>query len=344
MLLFPNGLTPLGALFDTKHELHIDVLQRWAIFFGTIAFFGMVVLLIITFYVKLPYRVWLLTHKFLGLAFFFAGLHTLFISSDVAMKGPLRFYMLTMCALGIVAFIYKTLMGNILIRRYRYYVDEVKIVGGNVTQLTLRPVKERMSHLPGQFAFIRFLYSGADKVTTEWHPFSISSAPGEEYIRLSVKALGDYTSALASLKQGAIAEIEGAYGKFSFTNYRNENQIWVAGGIGITPFLSMAKSLPEDNPYNIDLYYSVKSQSEFVDLGGLVEIAKKQNAKFRIIPFISDERGLLTADVIAEHSNGLKDKEIFICGPPPMMKALRKQLKQKGVMGSMVHSEEFAMS
>lgn len=344
LLLFPHGLTPISALFNTSSEVHIDVLQRWAIFFGSIAFFGMVILLLLTFFVKMPYRVWLFTHKFLGLAFFFASLHVLFISSDTYIKGPLRSYMIFMCVLGLAAFVYKTLLGSILIRRYKYYVDNVTVVGGNVTQLILRPVKQKLSYKPGQFVFIRFLFTGADKVTTEWHPFSVSSAPNDEFVRLSVKALGDYTSALVGLKQGAVAEIEGAYGKFSYTNYKNANQIWIAGGIGITPFLSMAKSLQPDGPYNIDLYYSVKTKSEFVNLDSLIGVAQLQNSKFRIIPFIAEERGKLTADIVEQQSNGLTNKEIFICGPPPMMKAMKKQFKDKGVNGSMIHSEEFAMS
>lgn len=344
IFLLPHGLSPAKAFFNPDASAHVGVLQQWAILFGMIAFWGMVVLLIITFFIKLPYRVWLFTHKFLGVAFFFAGLHVLFISSDTADSAPLKYYLLSIAALGILAFIYRTLLGRILIRRYQYYVDEVKVVGGNVTQLTMRPVKQRMTYKPGQFIFIRFLFSGADKVTHEWHPFSISSTPTNDRLQISVKALGDYTSALTGLKQGAIAEVEGAYGKFSFTNYRNLNQIWVAGGIGITPFLSMAQSLP-DKDFKIDLYYSVKTATEAVDWQKLASIAQVKNGNFRLIPYVKDQMpDFLNATYIEKMSGGLGNKEVFICGPPPMMKALRQQFRDKGVMSSMIHTEEFAMS
>ena len=52
-----------------------------------------------------------------------------------------------------------------------------------------------------------------------------------------MKALGDYTQSLKNLKPGTIAEIEGAFGKFSYTHYGDSPQIWIAGGIGVTPFL-----------------------------------------------------------------------------------------------------------
>jgi predicted ferric reductase len=344
LLLLPNGLTPIGALFNVNSDFHIDVLRQWAIFFGSLAFVGMVVLLIVTFFIKLPYRVWLFTHKFLGFAFFLAALHILFINSDTTLNKPLRYYILGFAVIGLVAFVYRSLLGKILIRKYQYYVDDVQVVGGSVTQLVMRPVKRKMSYEPGQFVFIRFLFSGVDAINGEWHPFSISSSPHDDYLRLSVKALGDYTNELGKLKKGAIADIEGAYGKFTYTNFKNKNQIWVGGGIGITPFLSMAGTLKPNSGYTVDLYYAVKTRSELIDIQLLADVANAQSGKFRIIPFVSAEHGLMTADIIEKTSNGVKGKEFFICGPPGMMKALRKQLREKGLPNRTIHTEEFAMS
>ena len=344
LLLLPHDLAPVSALFDSKNQLHLDVLQQWAVFFGIVAFWGMAVLLIFTFFIKLPYHVWLFTHKFLGFAFFLAGLHVLFIASDTSRNGLLKYYILLIAFLGLVAFVYRTIMPKIFIKRYKYYVDNVSTVGGNVTKLDLRPVDTKMLFTPGQFVFIRFMYSGKKVVTSEWHPFSISSGEKDDLLEISVKSLGDYTSQLAKLQHGVVAEIEGAYGRFSYTNFKNKNQIWVAGGIGITPFLSMAKSLPDDG-YKIDLYYSVKAQSELIQWEKLVEIARVKKGKFRLIPFVADDKKeFLTTDFIVKYSKNLQGKEIFICGPPPMMQSLRKQFRMGGVPNSKIHSEEFAMS
>jgi predicted ferric reductase len=344
LLLLPNGLTPLPALFDTSSEYHNIVLTQWAIFFGIIAFWGMVVLLLVTFFVKLPYRIWLFTHKFLGVAFFIAGLHVIFINSDTTKAGFLKYYILTLSFIGIVAYIYRTIFGKILIRHYQYRVDDVKIAGGNVSQIKMTPLGQTMFYQPGQFVFIRFMFSGVKGITKEWHPFSISSGPKDGQLELSVKALGDYTGALTQIKPGAIAEIEGAYGRFTYTHYGNKNQIWVAGGIGITPFLSMAKSLPGTD-YKIDLYYSVKSASELINWDTLGEIAALMNGNFRVFPYVGDQmEGFLSAEYIEKTSAGVKDKDIFICGPPPMMKGLRKQFRELSVPGTSIHTEEFAMS
>lgn len=343
LLLLPNALSPLSALFNTQSLYHAGVLQQWAIFFGIISFWGMVGLLLVTFFIKIPYQIWLFTHKFLGAAFFIAGLHILFISSDTSRNPIIKWYILALTAIGIAAFIYRTLVGRILIRHYQYSVDDVKVVAGNVTQLAMRPVKDRMMYKPGQFIFIRFKDVNS-KLSHEWHPFSISSGSNDGVLQVTVKGLGDYTNSLTQIRPGAIATIEGAYGRFSYNNYKNLNQIWVAGGIGVTPFLSMARSLPADG-YRIDLYYSVKTTSELIDWDDLYDIAVAKNGNFRVIPFIADQQdGYLGADFIEKTSEGLKGKDIFICGPPPMMQSLRKQFKAKHVPGTSLHSEEFGMS
>ena len=315
-----------------------------AINFGLIALFGMVILLIITFFVKLRYTLWLFTHKFLGLAFFFAALHVLFIQGLVSDNAFLRWYLLFWCGLGLIAFVYRTLVGRILIRHYDYRVTKVTEPAEDVVSLSLTPINKRMDFEPGQFVFIRFKYSDHDGITTEAHPFSISSSPRDNELRLSVKALGDYTRDLLNIKPGTIAEIEGAYGKFSYKNYDNPNQIWIAGGIGITPFLSMARSIKEEHNLNVDLYYSVKKSEELIDVQFLNAMDGVANLHFNYIPFVAEKQGMLNADIIETTSKSLAGKDFYICGPPPMMKALRRQLRAKGVPNFRIHSEEFSMS
>ena len=345
LLLLPNGLTPISALFDRSHEFHELVLTQWAITFGIIAFWGMVVLLLVTFFINLPYRLWLFTHKFLGAAFFLGSLHVLFIESDTSNNPALKYYLLTLAATGLGAYVYRTLMGSIIIKHYKYVVDSVKVVAGNVVQVNMVPTGLKMSYKPGQFVFVRFNSNTPhDGISKEWHPFSISSAPHDGVLQLSVKGLGDYTNKLAVLRAGSTADIEGAYGRFTYTNFKNKNQIWVAGGIGVTPFISMARSIT-DPSFHVDLYYSVNTTSELIDWDLLAGVAGG-NPNFRVIPFISDQQNgaFLSAAFIKQYSGELKGKEVFICGPPPMMKSMRQQFKNEGLPGTSIHSEEFAMS
>lgn len=333
----------LPRTFNSE-TLWFEVEQALSINAAIIAFLGMVVLLILTFFVKLPYRIWLATHKFLGVAFMFAGLHIILISSDTSKDNFLKYYMLLWVVVGLSAFVYRTLMNNIFVRRYPYKVLAVSQQEGNVVGITLEPMEKKMSYKPGQFIFIRFLWSSEEGIIRETHPFSIASAPNEPNVRLYIKSLGDYTTSLKNLKVGAIAEIEGAYGKFTYTRFGEAPQIWVAGGIGITPFLSMARSYTTTSP-NVDLVYSVVNRSELLDQRAVAEYLPSTYKTFRYFPYVAKEQdGFLTAQKVKDMCGGLDNKQIFICGPPPMMKALRAQLRQLGVPNRNIHSEEFSMS
>jgi len=344
MLLLPHDLGPLSALFNSQHEMHADVLQQWAIFLGTLAFFGMVILLILTFYIKLPYKLWLFTHKFLGLAFFLGGLHVLFINSDTSHSTLLKVYVLGFGIIGLMAFMYRTLFGRILIRKYFYLVDSVQTKAKSISEISLSPQSLPMSYKVGQFVFIRFFDNEDQGISSEWHPFSISSAPNDPQLKLTIKALGDFTKKIGFIRPGSRAEIEGAYGKFTYSNYKNHNQIWIAGGIGISPFISMAQDLKGDQTYRIDLYYCVRNADEIIDFDTLTEIANISGGQFRFIPYVSSVNGQISASKLEYYSGGITGKEFFLCGPPGMMKSLKNQLKKKGIPSSSIHSEEFSMS
>lgn len=311
---------------------------------GIIALLGLIILMFVTFYTKLPYKIWLITHKLLGPVFLLATLHVIFtpngLSDDVVMK----YYLLGLCFLGIAAYVYRTLLPNVFVRRYAYTIQSVEPKGEGVVQLNLVPEKRALNFKAGQFIFVSFHQEG---LPSEWHPFTISSAPGAGELSITVKSLGGYTKALGALSSVMRTQrvmVEGAYGRFSYRNFSNTNQVWIAGGIGVTPFLSMAHALG-DGPYNIDLYYSVKSDAELIDVAQLQGLQSLEAGKiFRVIPFVADRQGFLTAKYMEQVTGPLRDRDILLCGPPPMMQALKGQLRAAGVKPGSIHSEEFSMS
>jgi predicted ferric reductase len=312
--------------------------SEWPINFGIIALLLMMVSLVLTFFVKLPYQIWKFSHKFLGLAFFFAALHSFFIPSDISQNIILRIYIMTLAGIGIIAFIYRAVLAKFFVKYFEYSVEEVKILAKNLVEITMSPKGKRINFTPGQFVFVSFV---DNNISAESHPFSISSAVSEKNLKLTIKSLGDYTSQLRNLRAGALAKIEGPFGKFSYQNVENKNQVWIAGGIGITPFLSMARSL-ENAEYKIDLYYCVNNEKEPIFLEELLKISQ-QNPNFRIIPFYSEKQGFINAEFIQKISGDLNGKEIFLCGPPAMMKSLKEQFLKLKVSRKNIHSEEFQL-
>lgn len=342
LLLLPTGLSPIDALYNFGDPMHGTVLDQWAIFAGILGLWLMIGLLVVTIFIKLPYRIWLISHKFLGAVFLLIGLHIFFIQSDTSDDALLRWYLLGSIIIGFTAFVYKTIMGQISIRKHRFAVEDVIDLGAGVKRISLVLLKGNFSYQAGQFIFIRFLTPG---ISREWHPFSISSsAPLDSNLQITIKSLGDYTSKLSPISKGVVAEVEGAYGKFNYANHLNRDQIWIAGGIGITPFISMVKELPIDG-YRVYLFYSVKSRSELIDWQLLYDEMMAKSTSLRVIPFIADEQHeLLNVAFIEKVAGGIEGRDIYMCGPPPMMRALKQQFKSRGIPSTSVHSEEFSMS
>lgn len=333
-LVYDSGLSTAAELFLFSKDPAIN--------FGIIALGLMQIFLILTFFVKLPYQVWKFTHKFLGLAFFFASLHVLFISSDVTYVKYLQWYTWFLVAIGGVAILYRTILGLWLVPTRVFRVSGVRDEGPSIKEITLVPADGKPFHfVPGQFLFIGFPDTpGLEEV----HPFSISSAPKDDgSLTLGIKALGDFTKDLGKLRPGDRAIIEGPFGRTSYRYMKNRKQVWVAGGIGITPFLGMARSFTPDNGYEVDLYYSLVDRSEQAFVSELEEIAKRC-PNLRFIPWYSKESGYLSGDVIIKQSGGLADKDVILCGPPRMMASIREQFKKWRVPTTNIHSEEFALN
>lgn len=308
--------------------------SNWPQNFGWLALTSMIILIVLTLYLRPKYNIWKWTHKFLGGAFFLASLHVFLIPSDTTVYPPLKIYLLSLATIGLLAFTYRTLFGRWLVKRYRYTVTQVTRLNTQVTQITLQPQGAPLRFIAGQFVFISF---AADTISGETHPFSISSSPTDAQLTVTIKNLGDYTDHVARLPVGARATVEGPFGSFSYQTASNQNQIWIAGGIGITPFISMARSLPATGGYHIDLYYCTKNQSEAVYLAELQQLSPT----ITTIPVYSDEQVRLTADLVKQNSGALDGKDIFICAPPTMIQALKQQFMAQGVKQRLIYSEEF---
>lgn len=302
--------------------------------YGIIALSLMIVLLSITFYLtKLKYNHWKLTHKFMVLVFVFAFLHILLIPSDISRDSLLRIYILSFAILGLALGFYRAFLSKYINRNLKYKVKSVVMLNKNVIEIELEPEGKVMDFLPGQFVFVIFF---GDKISRESHPFSISSPPDKNNLKLVIKSLGDFTENLRNVKAGGVVSIDGPFGRFSYRNFENKNQIWLAGGIGITPFLSMARSLSESN-YKIDLYYCTSNRSEAVLLDELSVI----NSNIKVMPWYSEEKGFITAESVFNLSGGLEGKDILLCGPVQFMKGLERQFLKLGVKNKNIHFELF---
>lgn len=342
MLSHPLFLAGRSFIFSPRMAVILFIpSQNWPINFGIFALFLLIILLFITFFVrqKISYEKWKFTHKFLGSAFFLAGLHGFLIGSDISRFLPLRIYMFSLAMTGLAIYFYRAVFGFWLVKRSRYVVQNIEFLGEKVMEIEMSPQSNLIVFIPGQFIFISFKSSD---VKSETHPFSITSSPSDGNLKIAPKAIGDFTTSLRKLKIGSVAKIEGPFGRFF--NQNSKDQIWVAGGIGITPFMSMARALKQnkENVGHIDLFYSAVNENEAVFLKELSQISSERD-NFKIFPFFSSNQGRITADYIRNTIGNLGGKEIFLCGPPAMMRSIRSQFLKTGVPKSNLHSEEFQL-
>ncbi len=284
---------------------------------------------------KLKYHKWLKIHKLMGLFYILGIAHSFNVPTLTSELPIVRTYVYGMALIGIGAWFYKAFLYNLFNKKLKYTVDNVTHFDNDVTEISLRPDNKQLKFNSGQFAFVSF--EGMNK--QEQHPFTISNHPSEDKLRFTVKSLGDYTSDLqTSLVEGINAKVEGAFGLFNFKNAKYNNQLWLAGGIGITPFLALLQEVNSD--YEITLVWSVGSidQANYKDE---IENIAAQNQNIQFVLWDSETKGYFTIDKMYKSAT-IKNHSIFICGPDTMRESYIKQLLQKGVSIKDIHYEEFS--
>lgn len=341
LLLHPLFLIPKYAGSFSYAASFLLPGKDWSINYGILGLWLMLFLIILTLYFKPKYDLWKYTHKFLGLALFLGALHVWLIPSDISQYLPLRLYVLFIVFLGLTTFLYRSVFGSIFVKKHLYEVTDIVKLNEKVHEIRMKPLSTNINYRAGQFVFLEF--QNSQNISSESHPFSLSSSPQENFISVTVKNLGDFTSKVGKIAVGTKVKVEGPFGKFSYHDSLHKDQVWIAGGIGITPFISLAKTLANEQNFNIDLIYCINNESEAVYLDKLISLAKQRSDLFRLTVFYSDQRGYITANDIINLALGVENKDIFLCSPPGMIAALRKQLIAMGVDKNLIHSEEFSL-
>jgi predicted ferric reductase len=319
-------------------QLILPTTANLPVFLGTSALLLMIVLLVLTFFINMEYDTWKKTHIFLGGALVLASIHAFLIGSTLDQSPMLKTYMFSIFGISLIAFVYRIYRKYIKPAVYAYIVQSVQVIPG-ATLLNLSPVGRSMTFLPGQFAFITFFHKGIAK---ESHPFSIVNAPDVHTLTFAAKSLGDYTETLKLLEPNTKVQVEGPYGRFSYT-YQNSNRyVWIAGGIGVTPFLSMMLSLEKNHKLTVDFYYCVKDESEALYLDSIRErISTIHNVRFTL--WTSQTMGRFGTLILQQQISDLAKCTFMVCGPPPMMNAIKSQLVASGIKKRKIISEEFAL-
>jgi ferredoxin-NADP reductase len=242
-------------------------------------------------------------------------------------------------ALASASFIYRMLLAR-FVGTKRYTIVRADAIGHGVVELSLKPDGDVLKYFSGQFVYLTPLDPGLAAGRGEEHPYTVSSAPREPVLRVAIKNLGDASRALQTAAVGGAVLIEGPYGGLFPAEARPMRELWIAGGIGITPFLSRARSLEAARPVDVLLVYCVQDVSRAHFLGELESVAAHIPG-FRFRPHYFYREGPLTAAFLRAHCPDFVEREIFVCGPAPLIAAARGELLREGVPAARLHSEDF---
>jgi predicted ferric reductase len=332
------------------HVLTVPIsLSGWALgnYLAVVAFIGIVAIALVSlaprvaFLNKLTggtYEGWKNLKRFIGIFFILGFIHSLTIGDPldafIAINWVQLFFIF-----GTVSYLYTEVFGRFFKKYLPYKVEAVKHPNAVTTEVIMRGKKEPIKRQrAGQFLFVRF---PGEKSLDESHPFTISSAPQEDVLRVTVKASGDFTRRLFDrLQPNMEAVVEGAYGMFDYRT-GGQKQIWIAGGIGLTPFLSFIRDMDGSLAHDVDFYYTVRHPEEalFVDE---IRAAAERNPRLKPhIRYSATEGSLRVEDIVRNTVGDIRNYHIYLCGPLPMIQAFERKFSDLGVPAENIHYEEF---
>lgn len=290
---------------------------------------------------KVSYEVWYFVHLLAYLAVLLAFGHQLKIGADFIGR-PL--FVLYWYALYVITAVligwYRFAIPLLSVWRYGLKVVEVKPETHNT--YTVRLAGKGLANFkyqPGQFAVWYFL---APKFWWQGHPFSISSNYGDHTLDVTIKASGDYTKLLSKIKVGTPVLVDGPHGKFTLSKTNRKKLLMIAGGVGITPILSILGEISKSGDYDVLLLNGCKNSDEIIFKNELQNINNRHGTKIDYL--FSEQPGKEPQFIDSEYLQNITDlleRAVFLCGPIPMMNAVTSNLIDLGVSKKDIHSERF---
>lgn len=296
---------------------------------------------------RVRYELWHATHLVLYVAFGLTFLHQVVTGSDFTDHPAFRYYWYALNAFVILNLLgFRLLRPWWLLARHRFAVTRVMAEAGEVTSVHIGGRNLKAFRVEaGQFLIVHFLAQG---FRWQAHPFSISCLPDGKHLRLSIKRLGDFTRRIPELQPGTPVLIDGPHGVFTSRTCKSEKVLLIAGGIGITPVRSLAEEMAGAGR-DIVLIYGNRNGGSLVFKEELDELVARAAGRLRVVYVMSDdpawpgEKGRIDRDRIARLVPDLSERDVYLCGPPVMMKGVRAALARLKVDSGRIHFERFSL-
>lgn len=284
--------------------------------------------LLTTFMSRLPYPLWRWMHGLLGLGVLFGFVHVLLLGINVG----------AVLALIVAALMlaWRLLRVDGGLAAKPYVVRTVRPVAATMVEIALAPLAQSITVEAGQFILVAFYRGEHFTGCGEFHPFTVSALAADGEISIGVKALGDCTQHMQTLEPGVAARVQGPFGNFLLDRPAGP-QLWVAGGIGITPFLACLRNAQVNQPTHLLYLFSSTTEAAFLDE---LEMFARTNPGFTLE---AKATGAALPDLanILPTTDRLLGQHCYLCGPPGLIAALSHLLQARGVAPKHIHFERF---
>ncbi len=324
-----------------------DLLRALAQIFVLIAATTLLVTSLWRLALGLSYEVWRTLHATLSLLIVAIGLGHALLVDHYSAGMATKIALLLVIALPLLLLLESRLLRPWRLKHRPWRLVEREPLPGESIRLVLEAEGHRGMHFkPGQYAWLTL---GGSPFSLQQHPFSMAS-PASQADRLEffAKQSGDFTRSLSDVETGTRAWLEGPYGVFTMNLGAGRRTVFIAGGIGITPVLSMLRSCAEQGcKQPMWLIYANDGEDE-ITLGEELDVLSDR-LSLTVTHVLKEppdgwqgETGLVDGDLLARTlpEDGA-DIDYFVCGPKPMMDKVEPALRQRGVSVRRLHSERF---
>ncbi|MGB6220032.1 ferredoxin reductase family protein [Haloferula sp.] len=350
----------LLALGESGPELLYKIEVPWFIWFGRIALLLVATQVAVTIFrrsIDLKYESWRQLHLVIAaVVLVLAFTHSW--SGGGSLGSPaMKAYWIALATTAVGAQIWHRGLRPRNLKRHLYRVRSTKGESHEVATIVLEPDEGGpvAEFLPGQFHFLRAVDAIVD-IPHEEHPFTISSCPTERrHFASSIKCSGDFTAKIPKIQEGDRFAIDGPFGRFSYVLHPAETHlIFIAGGIGITPLMSMLRHMRSTHreDLSVTLLYGNTAAEDIVFHRELDEIAESGAPRLEVIHVLSHpdlaggwngETGHINREMIAASlPNDLTKTGVYLCAPPGMMSEISGIILDLGVPKTRIHLEAFS--
>lgn len=322
----------------------IDILTTFDWMWAALAGFVFMITAGVTSYkkarAKLSYETWWMIHISTYAAIALSFMHQI-LNGPMFIGHPLNkaFWIALYSAMVFAIIYWRFVIPIYLSLRHGIRVEKVVIEGPGMVSVIMRGHQlHRLNAQGGQFFGWRFLAKGHALIS---HPYSLSAAPTAHYLRITVKDLGDHSRSLADLKPGTRVFMEGPYGAFTAGRASRKHVVLIGGGVGITPVRAIIEEFR--NGVQLDVIVRVSRSEDLILREELDYLAAQSDGSIRI-HYLVGSRKLhpMDAKSITALVPRFADSDIYICGPAPLVDAVRDAAHEVGVPKNRFHDEAFA--